>query len=129
MDQLASKLRNVDRMETELVGLKLRGDVSDVAYDRQGALLRAERSYYEDEIERQSATPVTFQQTTEALDSLARMRDSIVERLESSTAENRRWVLQALDTKVTVNRGQLIISLGIPSYIMASDCVPATDVA
>lgn len=39
-----SELRNqIDAMETELVELKLRSQVSEEAFQRQGALLRAQR--------------------------------------------------------------------------------------
>ena len=126
---LETKLRNVDRMETELVGLKLRGQVSDVAFDRQSALLRAERSYYEDEIERQKETLATSKQCNDALASLAEVRAAMIENLDSATPEDRRWVLQSLDTRVTVNGERLEVSIGIPSSVIGGDCVPATLVA
>jgi len=69
--ELESKLRNVDKMETELVWMKLRGQASDEAFKQQGALLRAERVYYQDEIGRQKAELQTLTQATEALETVA----------------------------------------------------------
>ena len=58
-----AKLRDVDERETELVSLKLRGLVSDVAIDRNAALLRAERVHWQDEIERQRGALATLEQS------------------------------------------------------------------
>ena len=85
-----SKLRNVDKMETELVGMKLRGQASDEAFERQGALLRAERVYYQDEIGRQKAERQTLTQATEGLETVTDLRDKIVDRLENATTKDRR---------------------------------------
>ena len=137
IEELTTKLRNVDRMETELVGLRLQGTVSDVAFERQGALLRAERSYYRDDIERQQATLATLRQSTEALDTVAQLREAITDRLATATIEDRRWVLESLNTRVTTHHGRLEISIGVPGYQLGigntkrsyGDYVPATEVA
>ena len=126
---LDSKVRGVDKMETELVGMKLRGQVSEEAFDRQGALLRAERIYYLDEIGRQRAEQKTLAQAAVALDTAAQIRDKIVDRLDNATVEDRRWVLEALATRVTAKDGGLEISIGVPSYFMPAGCAPNTEVA
>ena len=126
---LGAKLRNVDKMETELVGIKLRGQVSDEAFERQGALLRAERVYYQDEIGRQQAALETYTRTFEALDTVAEVRDRFLDRLDNATVEDRRWVLEALNARVTAMDGRLEISIGVPSYFVPADCAPNTEVA
>ena len=118
IEELTTKLRNVDRMETELVGLKLQGQVSDVAFERQGALLRAERTFYQDEIECQQATLDTLQQSIDALDTIVQAREAITDRLAAATVEDRRWVLESLNTKVTTHQGRLDISIGVPSHLV-----------
>lgn len=117
IETLGRKVRSVDAMETELAGLKLRGQVSDVAFERQGALLRAERVHYQDEIERQQAHLATLAQSATAIDNLEVLRCRIVDRLESATPEDRRWVLEALDARVTVWTGKLEVSVGVPPHL------------
>ena len=137
VEELTAKLRTVDRMETELVGLKLRYSVSDVAFERQGALLRAERLYYQDDIERQRATLNTLQQSADALDTFAQLRETITDRLAVATTADRRWVLEALNTRVATHHDKMEISIGVPSYLLVigntmrsyDDYVPATEVA
>jgi len=82
---LAKKIQGVDAMETELAGWKLRGLVSSVAFERQGALLRAERTYYEDAMSRQRATLETIRETDQATDGLMALRDRIQARLEAGS--------------------------------------------
>ena len=127
--ELEGKLRNVDKMETELVGMKLRGQASDEAFERQGALLRAERVYYRDEIRRQESELQTLTQATEALETVAALRDRIVDRLEHATIEDRRWVLECLNARVTVTDEKLEISIGVPAYFVPGVSAPATEVA
>ncbi len=58
------------------------------------------------------ATEAAIKETEAAIDSMATIRDRIAGRLADATPENRRWVLQALTTRVTVNGTHLDISLG-----------------
>lgn len=125
LDDLARKLRDVDRRETELVNLKLRGQVSEVPFEQSGALLRADRSYLLDEIQRQKAVLATRKRQEDAADTLASLQDALVQRLENATPEGRRWVLEQLDTRITVpTTGDLEISVGVPDP--ERDCVNYT---
>ena len=56
---LNRRLAGVDHRETELVALRLRGAVSEVALDRNAALLRVERTHLTEELERQRETMST----------------------------------------------------------------------
>ncbi len=125
LDDLARKLRDVDRRETELVNLKLRGQVSEVPFEWSGALLRADRSYLLDEIQRQKAVLATRKRQEDAADTLTSLRGALVQRLETATPEGRRWVLEQLDTRITVpTTGDLEISVGVPDPEW--DCVNYT---
>ena len=115
IEQFERKLDSVDAMDTELLGLRLRGQASDVAFERQRALLRAERSFYNDELKRQREALATLRDAQATVDSLEQMYNRILGRLESATPQDRRWVLQALNTRVTVRENGIEISLGIPS--------------
>ena len=115
LEQLERSLKNVDAMETDLVGLRLRGQVSDTAFERQSALLRAERAHYTEEMERQKEAWAAVQESESALNSLERLRDQILDQLASTTAQDRRWVLDALNTRVTARKEGIEISIGIPN--------------
>lgn len=120
------QLRDVARRETELVGLRLRGTVSDEALDRNAALLRAERIHYQEEIERQQAALSTMVQSEAAVASLEALRQRFVDRLVTTGLEDRRRVLEALETRVTIGPGGVLdLSIGVPQHLKdaMTDCV------
>ena len=126
MAGLERQLRDVARRETELVGLRLRGTVSDEALDRNAALLRAERVHYQEEIDRQQAALSTMEQSEAAVASLEALRQRFVDRLTTTAPEDHRTVLEALDTRVTIGPGGVLdLSIGVPKHLQdaMADCV------
>ena len=122
---LNRRLADVDRRETELVALRLRDAVSEVALDRNAALLRVERTHLTEEMERQRETMSTLEQGQVAVASLKALREHMCDRLDSATPEDRRTVLETLETRVTVGvGGALEVSIGIPQQV--ADCVQRT---
>jgi len=118
------KLAEVIRQESELVNLRLQELVSQEALEQSAALLRARRTYHLEEIARQKEVLATSEQAQAAVESLAALRDRIADRLDSATPEDRRRVLEALDTRITVTEtGGLDISIGVPGRV---DCVHQT---
>jgi len=112
---LNRRLADGDRRETELVALRLRDAVSEVALDRNAALLRIERTHLTEEMERQRETMSTLEQGQVAVTSLKALREHMCDRLDSATPEDRRTVLETLETRVTdVVGGVLEVSIGIP---------------
>jgi site-specific DNA recombinase len=120
LETLRKKLNKVASMETELLTTKLRDLVSEEAVQRAGALLKAERTHYTEEMERQQAVLATLQQNKGALESLVALRDRIVTRLESATPEDKRWVLETLSTRITVSKDSLAVSVGVPGRVIAA---------
>ena len=109
------ELAEVTRQESELVNLRLRGVVSLEALDRSAALLRAKRTHFLEEIRRQEDVLATADQAQAAVESLADLRARIADRLDWATQEDRRQVLEVLDTRITVmETGGLDISIGVP---------------
>ena len=88
--------------ESKLAGLLLNEKVTGSTFERQGALLRAERTYHLEEIDRQEAALSTMENSNEAINAMVNVRDRIAAKLDSATAEDRRWVLQGLATRVEV---------------------------
>ncbi len=122
---LNRRLADVDRRETELVALRLRDAVSEVALDRNAALLRIERTHLTEEMERQRETMSTLEQGQVAVASLKALREHMCDRLDSATPEDRRTVLEILETRVTVGVGGILeVSIGIPQQV--ADCVQRT---
>ena len=109
------KLAEVTRQESELINLRLQELVSQEALEQSAALLRARRTYHLEEIARQKEVLATSEQAQAAVESLAALRARIADRLDSATPEDRRRVLEVLDTRITLTEtGGLDISIGIP---------------
>jgi len=85
--KLNRRLADVDHRETELVALRLRGAVSEVALDRNAALLPVERTHLTQESERQRETMSTLEQGQAAVASLKALREHMRDRLDSATHE------------------------------------------
>ena len=117
-------MAEVTRQESELINLRLQELVSQEALEQSAALLRARRTYHLEEIARQKEVLATSEQAQAAVESLAALRERIADRLDSATPEDRRRVLEALDTRITVTEtGGLDISIGVPGR---ADCVHQT---
>ena len=103
---LERRMADVDRRETELVGLRLCGVVSDVALD--AALLKAERSHIQEEIGRQEAQLTALNQSQSGVEAIKVLRERVVGKLNSATPEDRRFILEAVDTRVTVKHDKTL---------------------
>jgi hypothetical protein len=100
-------------METELALKNVRGDLSNEAYHRAGAMLKAEGNHYQEEIARQQSTLAALEQSRDALDTLVTLRNQILGKLQDATLETRRWVLQSFGTRIIVGpQGIEEISVG-----------------
>ena len=67
------------------MALRLRGVVSEVALDRNAALLRVERTHLTEELERQRETVSTLEQGQAAVASLKALREHMRDRLYSAS--------------------------------------------
>ena len=86
----------------------------------QVALNKAERVHYQDELQRQEEQLRTVTEETTALEALETLRDRISSKLASSTPEERRWVLQTLQTRVSVSPESVDVSVGVPPLLVNS---------
>ncbi len=117
-------MADVVRRETELVGLRLRGVVSDIALDRNAALLNAERVHIQEEIGRHESELVVLRESRAGAEAIHTLRELVVDKLDSATPEDQRFILEAVDTKVIVYQDKTLeISLGIPD-LPAPICEP-----
>lgn len=129
LEALRRKLHNVDAMDTELVAMKLRGQVIEDVFKRNLALNKAERAYLTEEIDRQQVALESLNRSQDAVESLVGLQEQIGDRLLSASLEDQRWVLQTLSTRITVNQDGLVVSIGIPAQSMetvadSTSCTP-----
>ena len=69
---------------------------------------------------------ITLEQSEAAVASLEALRGRLTHYLDSTTPEDRRAVLEALDTRVTVGPGGVLdLSIGVPQHLhdAMADCV------
>lgn len=107
--RLKEQLKRLDRKrneninaESELVGLRIRGKVSDEPYDRQLSLLLAERRWIFEEKERVQEQIGKLKRNAVALVNLEVLKGQVEQKLASTEFADRRFVLEALGTKVLV---------------------------
>ena len=123
VDDLEKRLQKVDAMDTELVSMKLREEITQVVYDRNLALNRAERTFIKDDLGRVQAVQAAHDEAKEATDSLIALHSQIKDKLGSATPAEKRWLLQTLDVQVTANEGEFSVALGVPpQYLDTSFC-------
>ena len=114
--RLAKKAEASASAESELVGLRIRDKVSDEAYERNLALLRAERRWVDEERERIETELATLGSRSLSLVGLDQLRKEVALRLASGSAEDRRFVLEALELKVVVTtEGKIEVEFNIPT--------------
>lgn len=121
--RLEDEVKRLDRKwnrnsnaESELVGLRIRGKVSDEAYEKQGILLKAERQWVTEEKERIHGKLERLNRESVSLVSLERLRGQVEKKLASTEFADRRFILEALGTKVIVaTDGRIEIEFAIPT--------------
>jgi len=109
VSRFEDELKRLDRKrneninaESELVSLKIRGNISDEAYTRQQSLLIAERQWLAEENERIEGKLADLNKQSVSLVGLEQLRGQMEEKLASTEFADRRFILEALRTKVMV---------------------------
>jgi hypothetical protein len=121
ISRMEAELKRIDRKsneninaESELVSLRIRNKVSEEAYDRQMVLLMTERNWVAEEKERINQRLTDLRKRAISLVSLDQLRQQMADRLFSDKFEDRRFILEALNTKVIVtNEGAIEVEFTI----------------
>lgn len=107
--RLEGEMRRLDRKsnenvnaESELVSLRIRGKISDEAYERQQGLLLAERKWISEERKRIQEKLADLKQQSVSLVGLEQLRQQMAEKILSNSFADRRFILEALKTRVIV---------------------------
>ncbi len=88
--------------ESELAGLRIRGQISDEAYQRQRGLLLAERTWIAERARKGHDELEHLRRLASSQMSLEQLRSQVAHKLDSSSFEDRRFILEALATRVIV---------------------------
>jgi hypothetical protein len=107
--RLENELSRLDRKanenanaESELLGLRIHGKTTDEAYNRQQGLLLAERKWISEERTRIQEKLIELERKSVTLVGLKQLRERIANKVLSNSFADRRFVLEALQTKVIV---------------------------
>ena len=117
---LDRQLTRVDGKDQELIAIKLQYEITEGVFIRSLALIRAERAHINEEIVRQRALLATVEDNQAAVTGLVATRENLLARLEGATPEDRRWVMQILDVRVTATESGFSVSLGVPPQVAAA---------
>jgi hypothetical protein len=127
MRRLERKSNENVNAESELVSLRIRGKVSDDAYARQQSLLLAERQWVAEEKERISANLAQLKHRSLSLAGLEELKKQMADKLNSREFTDRRFVLEALGTRVIVTtEGAIEIEFLIGDRKLLNECAIAT---
>ncbi|MCZ6536030.1 MAG: hypothetical protein O6914_08700 [Chloroflexi bacterium] len=113
--QVEQRLEANRTAESKLIDLYTRGGVSPDVFPRNKGTLKAERTWCEEEIERLHQQVGGVRDKFVTLEQVNALRRRLGEKLVKATPENRRFVLEALETQVVSRAdGSLNVTLAMP---------------
>ena len=116
------RLQANENAEMELVSLRIRGDLADDIFQRQKALLKAERAWLREETVRLQRQVEQVQQDFVTVEQVNTLRERVADKLDGADFDTKRMVLEALETRVLVAPdGALKVSFSIPASAVQSD--------
>jgi site-specific DNA recombinase len=121
------RLNKVNSQEMELVSLRLRGDFGDEIYQKQLSLLKAERTWCQDERERLQSQLAAMRKHFLTIEQVQAMCAKFSNKLASATEEDRRSILESLGTNLAVGTdGRIRLTFTLPDF---SDYVSSSRVS
>ena len=93
---------------------------SEETYQRVSAELRAERSWITEELERQQGTLEEARRRLVSADTIRDLYPHLKDRIQNATPEDKRFILECLDTQVTVGPSGVSLSLAIPEQAVSA---------
>jgi len=120
----------LDGQETELVSLRVRKAedgtplISDAAFERNLALIKAQRSWVADERSRIGQRLADLRDNAQAARELLKVRALVADRLANAGPKDQRWVLEALNTRVLVWPDKVLAEIGVAIRVGEPDRIP-----
>ena len=109
------RLTRIDGEEMELSGMRMRKEVRDDIFARQTALLNAERTWCEEEVGRVGRQLEQVRKRFVTIEQVRVLRDRVQGKLDEATDQDRRFVLETLDTEIVVTEARTTsVTFAIP---------------
>ena len=93
---------------------------SEETYKRVAAELRAERAWASEEMERQQQALQNAERMAVSADAVKRLYPALVDRIKRASFQDKRFVLECLDTQVMVGPSGVSLSRAVPETAMAA---------
>ena len=116
------RLRSVEDAEMKLVSMRLAEDVSESVFERQKALIAAERAWCVEERGRLHRQLERVKERFVTIEQVKALEERIGDKLARATFDDKRFVLEALETRITVAEdGTTRLWFSIPAPGKADD--------
>ena len=117
IDAVTKRMKRADSQEMELVSLRVRGDFGDDIYQRQLVLIKAERTWCQDERNRLERQIEGMRQHLLTIEQVKALCAQFQDKLQNATPDNQRWLLERLETSLTVDAdGRIRLSFALPDF-------------
>ena len=115
LNDIEKRLARGDDDEMKLTSWRLAGEVSDTVLKRQMALINAERTWCTEEKHRLVRQLEQIKQRFATVIEVKELSDRIGHRLKGASFQDKRFVLEALETRVSVTAaGEVKVTFSIP---------------
>ena len=118
--RLEKRLAKLETAEARAYSGYVRGLASEETYRRVSAELRAERTWIVEERERLGKALEDAQHTVVKVDAIRELYPLLLERLQRATFEDKRFILERLDARVTVGESGVSLSLAVPDSALSA---------
>jgi len=118
--RLEKRLAKLQDAEAKAYSGYARGMASEETYRRVTAELRAEHTWLTEELERQHEALEDTRHMAISADAIKRLYPVLLHRMQTATLEDKRFVLECLDTQVTVGTSGVSLSLAVPESVMSA---------
>ena len=117
--QLDNRLGKLQDTDAKAYSGYVRGITSEETYKRVVAELKAERTWIIEELERQKEALEEANRDLVSAEAIKELYPLLAERIQNATFEDRRFVLECLDTEATVGPSGVVLSLGVPETLVS----------
>ena len=127
IEKVQASIKQLERRSAKLLDAEAkaysgyaRDITSEETYQRVSAELRAERSWITEELERQQGTLEDARRRLVSADTIRDLYPHLKDRIQNATPEDKRFILECLDTQVTVGPSGVSLSLAIPEQAVSA---------
>lgn len=114
--RVEKRVNQADDKEMRLVSIKLNSGISETIFERQMALLNAERAWCAEERDRLASQLEDSRQRLATTENIRALQDRIGDKLARATFKDKRFVLEALETSIAIAEdGGIRLRFSVPA--------------